>query len=297
MRACDGSIATGGGGLSAPIDLFKIRAIVPHFEASVADYKAASAATRARLAARFDIAYGDDANEKLDLFFPLGPAPAVARPVHLFIHGGYWRANSKDDFAYVADAIVAEGAIAAIADYSLMPGARMARLVDQLRRAARWLADHALEFGGDPNAISASGHSAGGHLATYLCCRGPHEAAFPDNPVRSILSVSGLYDLAPIATSFLQPEIRLSPQEIAQWSPCDAIARKDAIIRLVVGGRETAPFFEQAGRFAGRLSSLGLQPRLGSVDEEDHMTIVRSLGRPGSACAKHLAAAIAASRR
>jgi arylformamidase len=282
--------------LNLSVDPFKIRALVPHFETSVADYKGSSAATRRRLAARLDVAYGAGDHEKLDLFFPDASAGAAGRPVHLFIHGGYWRANSKDDYSYIADAIVAEGAIAAVADYSLMPEARMAALVDQVRRAARWIGAHADEFGGDPGAISASGHSAGGHLATYLGCRGPHETAFPDNPVRSILSVSGLYDLGPIATSFLQSEIGLTPEEIARWSPCDALVRPDAIVRLVVGGRETAPFFEQAGRFAGHLAGLGLQPRLASLDEEDHMTIVRSLGRVGSACAKHLAAAIAASR-
>ena len=278
-----------------PPDLFKIRAIVPHFEASVADYKTSSVATRARLPSRLNVAYGDGPDEKLDLFFPETSAAALP-PIHLFIHGGYWRAQSKDEYSYLADAIVEQGAIAAIADYSLMPGARMARLVDQVRRAAHWLGEHGREFGGDPSAISASGHSAGGHLTTYLCCRAPHEPEFPDNPLRSILSVSGLYDLSPIATSFLQAELYLTPQEIAQWSPCQATARSDAAIRLIVGGRETTPFFEQAGRFAGRLSSHGLQPRLASVDDEDHMTIVRSLGRPGSVCASHLAAAIAASR-
>lgn len=278
-----------------PPDLFKIRAIVPHFEASVADYKTSSAATRARLPSRLNVAYGDGPDEKLDLFFPEISATALL-PIHLFIHGGYWRAQSKDEYSYIADAVVEQGAIAAIADYSLLPGARMARLVDQVRRAARWLGEHGREFGGDPSAISASGHSAGGHLATYLCCRAPHEPGFPDNPVRSILAVSGLYDLTPIATSFLQAELHLTSQEIAQWSPCQAIARSDAAIRLIVGGRETTPFFEQAGRFAGRLSSLGLQPRLANVDDEDHMTIVRSLGRPGSVCAAHLADAIAASR-
>jgi arylformamidase len=279
-----------------PPDLFKIRAIVPHFEATVADYKTSSAATRARLPSRLDVAYGDDPDERLDLFFPETSAAAARLPIHLFIHGGYWRAQSKADYSYLADVIVGQGAIAAIADYSLMPGARMARLVDQARRAAHGLGEHGREFGGDPTALSASGHSAGGHLTTYLCCRAPHESEFPDNPVRSILCVSGLYDLAPIATSFLQAELHLTPQEIAQYSPCQAIARTDAAIRLIVGGRETTPFFEQAGRFAGRLSSLGLQPRLASVDDEDHMTIVRSLGRPGSVCASHLADTIAASR-
>ena len=278
-----------------PPDLFKIRAIVPHFDASVADYKISSATTRARLPSRLNVAYGDGPDEKLDLFFPKTSAAALL-PIHLFIHGGYWRAQSKDEYSYIADAVVEQGAIAAIADYSLMPGARMAKLVDQVRRAARWLGGHGPEFGGDPSAISASGHSAGGHLSTYLCCRAPHETQFPDNRVRSILAVSGLYDLAPITTSFLQPELHLTQLEVAQWSPCDAVLRSDASIRLIVGGRETTPFFEQAGRFAGRLSSLRLQPRLASVDDEDHMTIVRSLGRPGSVCASHLADAIAASR-
>jgi arylformamidase len=282
--------------LDAPIDLFRIRAFVPHFEATVADCKAASAATRAKLASRLDVAYGEGADERLDLFFPEGHATTDARAIHLFIHGGYWRANAKGDYSYIADSVVAEGAIAAIVDYSLMPGARMATLVDQVRRAARWLGAHAAEFGGDAAAISASGHSAGGHLATYLGCRAPHEAAFPDNGVRAILAVSGLYDLAPIATSFLQPELHLTPDEIAQWSPYQANPHPDVSIRLIVGGRETAPFFEQAGRFAARLSSLGSQPRLASVDGEDHVTIARSLGRPGSVCAGHLADAIAASR-
>jgi arylformamidase len=165
-----------------PPDLFKIRAIVPHFEATVADYKTSSAATRARLPSRLDVAYGDDPDERLDLFFPETSAAAARLPIHLFIHGGYWRAQSKADYSYLADVIVGQGAIAAIADYSLMPGARMARLVDQARRAAHWLGEHGREFGGDPTALSASGHSAGGHLTTYLCCRAPHESEFPDNP-------------------------------------------------------------------------------------------------------------------
>lgn len=214
----------------------------------------------------------------------------------MFVHGGYWRANSKNEYSFIADLIVAEGAIAAIVDYALMPRARMAVLVDQVRRAARWLGEHAREFRGDPAAISASGHSAGGNLAAYLGCRGPSEARFADGPVRAILAVSGLYDLAPIATSFLQPELHLTPEEIAEWSPYQAIPRADVAIRLIIGGRETAPFFEQAGRFAARLSLLGSQPRLASVDDEDHMTIVRSLGQPGRSAAAHLKDVIGASR-
>jgi acetyl esterase/lipase len=121
--------------LPQPIDLFSIRAHVPHFAECVVDYHASSAATRATLPARIDVAYGEGPDENLDLFFPDPAFSTGPAPVHLFIHGGYWRANSKNDYSFVADSIVAQGAIAAILDYSLMPGARMGALVDQVRRS------------------------------------------------------------------------------------------------------------------------------------------------------------------
>jgi len=276
-------------------DPFRFRGVLPHFEANAAEVKAASAATRARCASRLDVAYGDGPDETLDLFFPDERTKELT-PVHLFVHGGYWRANSKNDYSFIADQVCAQGAIAAIMDYALMPGARMGALVDQTRHAARWLGVNARAFGGDPKAISASGHSAGGHLVAWLGCRAPHEADLPGTPVRSVLAVSGIYDLAPIATSFLQPELHLTQEEIAQWSPCDATPRPDLAIRLVLGARETPPFFEQAGRFAGRLASHGVHPILASVEGEDHLTIARSLGRSGSVGATHLAEAIKASQ-
>jgi arylformamidase len=276
-------------------DPFMIRAHTPHFEQSVADYRASSAATRATLRGRLDVAYGDDADEKLDLFYPKRSASTGPLPIHLFVHGGYWRSFSKADYSFVADAIVAHGAIAAILDYSLMPAARMAKLVDQVRRAANWLGRHARDYGGDRDAISASGHSAGGHLAAYLVCRSPSETQFPDNPIRSALSLSGLYDLAPIAASFLQPELHLTEDEIARWSPCEATPRPDARLRLVVGGAETPPFLEQAERFTKRLGDFGPQPRPTVVPNEDHMTIVRAFGHPENDWTPLLAETIAAS--
>jgi arylformamidase len=75
----------------------------------VAGYEAASEATRSKLRSRLNVPYGEDPDEKLDLFFPRetrgGP-----RPIHMFIHGGYWRAQSKDRYAFVADEVTAETA-------------------------------------------------------------------------------------------------------------------------------------------------------------------------------------------
>ena len=278
-------------------DPFLIRAHVPQFEAIVADYGKASATTKAAFPDRRTVAYGAGRDEVLDLYLPTAEEPGQGlRPVHLFVHGGYWRANTKNDCAFVADAITAAGAIAAIMDYSLMPAARLAVLVGQVRRAAAWLAAEAESFGGDAQALSASGHSAGGHLASYLACRGPHESESVVSPIRSVLLVSGLYDLGPITRSFLQPELQLTDEEVALWSPVNAVPSPGASISLLVGDRETAPFHEQAAAFLEHLDQAGTPGRLATVEGEDHMTIVRELGRPGTPCAGFLANTIRSSR-
>jgi arylformamidase len=272
-------------------DPFRIRAIVPAFDAIAADYVSASAATRQRHRHMLDIAYGAEPRQKLDLFFPdvrNGPAP-----VHIFIHGGYWRANDRENYHFVADGVLAAGAIAIIVEYTLMPGARMAQLVSEVRQAALWVGSHIAEHGGDPDRISASGHSAGAHLASYLAALAPHEHGFPATPIRSLLLVSGIYDLRPIAESFLQAEIGLTPDEINEWSPFEATQAPDTPVTLVVGKTETEPFHLQAQDFAFAAEKRGAPVERLTIPDHDHMTIVRDMGVVGSRMAGLVAEAIA----
>jgi arylformamidase len=266
-------------------DPFKIRDHVLDAQAISDDYTLRSDRARRDIRGEFDIAYGDHPDERLDLFFPRDMEGRA--PVHIFIHGGYWRAGKKEDYAFIAEPVVAAGAIAAIVEYSLMPNVRMAKLVDQVRRAAAWVNQHAETFGGDTENLSASGLSAGAHLVFYLGARGPREAAFPETPIRSLLLGSGIYDLAPIAHSFLQPEIGLIPDEIAAWSPIDAILKPGVAIRPIVGADETAPFHDQAALLARR-NGLAVH----TLDGLNHMTIGRALGTPGTEAAALLGTTI-----
>jgi arylformamidase len=277
-------------------DPFMIRAHVPDFESHLAAYRRASERTRQSLRGVRDLAYGDHPDETLDLYLPAeGEGPF---PVHVFVHGGYWRAFSKLDFAFVADAVTAHGAIAAVIDYSLMPKARMATLVGQVRRAVAWLAANAGRWGGDPAALSASGASAGAHLASFLACRGAGEAvAGPVAPVKSLLLVSGIYDLDPITGSFLQPEIGLTEGEVAAWSPLTATPVPWPVVDVVAGADETPPFLDQGRAFADRLAAAGVASSFATLPGENHMSIATALGTPGSPLAERLGRTIAASRR
>jgi len=272
-------------------DPFKIRALVPQFDALSEGYRLASAATRARHPVEADLAYGDGPRQRLDIFVP--PGGGTGRPVHMFFHGGYWRANDRENFHFVADTVLAAGAIAVIVEYTLMPGARMAQLVDEARRAAAWVSTHIGAYGGDAGRLTASGHSAGAHLASYLAQQAPHEHGLPATRPKALLLVSGIYDLRPIVLSFLQPEIGLTAEEVAAFSPVDARQAPDTALTLVVGGAETEPFHLQAQDLAFAAHKRGAPVERLTVSGQDHMTIVRDMGVPGTRMADLLTETIA----
>lgn len=270
-------------------DAFRIRGHVANFDEIVADIVARSAETRAKVPMKADVAYGDGPSETVDLFFPREmKAPC---PVHMFIHGGYWRAFSKTDYSLVAETVVAAGAIAVIVDYALMPAVRMATLVDQVRRAKQWILDNIAQYGGDPAKLTISGHSAGAHLATTLFQheRGPSH-------VDAALLLGGLYDLKPLQKSFLRDEIALTNDEVAAFTPMKKQYDAGTKVMVVVGARETPPFHEQANSFARKLSDQGLAVSQRIVVSRNHMDSVRDLGVPYSLTGRYLAELIAGTR-
>jgi arylformamidase len=256
-------------------DEFRIRGHVANFDDIVADIVARSAATRARVPMHADIAYGDAPTEKVDLFLPA--KASTPHPVHIFIHGGYWRAFSKSDYSLVAETVVAAGAIAVIVDYALMPSVRMATLVDQVRRAKQWVLDNIARYGGDPERLTISGHSAGAQLATVLFQREREPSQ-----VRAALLLGGLYDLKPLQKSFLKAEIALTNDEVAAFTPMKKQYDASTGVFVLVGAKETPPFHLQATGFARKLSEQGLDVSQRILVNRNHMDSVRDLGVPHS---------------
>ena len=267
-------------------DPYRIRDHVADFDDIVADLRTRSASARAGLAMAGDIAYGSGPAETLDLFLPEGPRAGL--PVHIFIHGGYWRMFSKRDYSYVAQTVTRAGAIAVIIDYDLMPGVRMAAIVDQVRRAKRWVVDHIAAHGGDPERLTVSGHSAGAHLATFLF----HKQEGPSG-IRGALLLGGLYELKPLQASFLQAEIGITDAEVAAFSPIAHRYDRATSALVLVGAAETEPFHRQADAFASLLRSQRCPVSLIDLPRQDHMSSVRDLGLPNTETAAHLAALVA----
>ncbi|MEE8271511.1 MAG: alpha/beta hydrolase [Alphaproteobacteria bacterium] len=252
------------------------RGNVPDFQTYLDRWVADSAAARRDLTGALDLAFGPDPAERLDLFVADGAGSA---PVHMFFHGGYWRALGKDDFSYVARPLVAAGAMAVVVNYGLIPAIDMDQLVRQCRAAVAWTYRNAAAHGGDPERIHVSGHSAGGHLVAMLAATDwLGDFGLPADVVRGGLALSGLFDLEPIRLCFLNDELGLTPDQVRRNSPITMPPRVPMAMAIAYGGDETAEYARQSAAYADLLRRNDKAPELRTIAARHHMSVATDLG-------------------
>ena len=144
----------------------------------------------------------------------------------MFIHGGYWRALDKADFAFVAPPFVAQGIAVAVVNYDLCPDVSIATIVDECRRAVAWLAREGRAHGAGADRIVVGGHSAGGHLAAMMLATDWRCGRLRARPVAAGVSLSGVHDLAPLVQFSFNADFRLDDAEAARLSPVAAARRR-----------------------------------------------------------------------
>lgn len=260
-------------------DLYRNRDFIPDFDEIIAETAARSRELASRVDMRPDVPYGPGPREKMDIIFP--PHLAKGAPLHMFIHGGYWRSGSKEDHRLIAAPILAVGGIAAIVTYDLMPETRLGAIVGQVRAASRHLAAMAPELGADAARLTASGHSAGAHLASYLAAIGPEESFLPDVPTLSgLLLVSGIYDLTDIPSSFLKNEAKMTAAEASTWSPLTSRHFHGPRRIVMLSEKDTAPFHVQGHQLTTLLERKALAGELRIESGLDHLKIVLALSDP-----------------
>ena len=195
-----------------------------------------------------DVRYGALAAERLDLLKPL----ASNAPVLVFIHGGYWQWLDKDDYAFALEPLVAAGVLVATINYPLCPEISLDTLVDRVRAACAWVWQNVHDYGGDPERLHIAGHSAGGHLAAMMAAT--DWPTFQDNlsrdMIKSIIPISGLYDLEPLRWTSLNDGVRMDLESAKRNSPLFMAPTTALDVTVVVGGRETDEFHRQSREFA-----------------------------------------------
>jgi acetyl esterase len=97
------------------------------------------------------------------------PTLAQDLPALVYLHGGGFVICNLDTHDRLCRSLAnASGCVVVSVDYRLAPEYKFPAAVDDAYSATRYVAEHAAEFGIDPNRIAVGGDSAGGTLATVV---------------------------------------------------------------------------------------------------------------------------------
>ena len=233
---------------------------------------------------RSAVAYGPTLSETLDIF----PAEKHCSPIHIFFHGGYWHSLMSRDFAFVAEGLVRNGITAVLVNYALCPSVSIDEIVRQSRAAAAWTYRNAEDFGGNPEQITVSGHSAGGHLTGMLLSTDwEKNYGLPPNLIKGFLPVSGLFDLKPFPFSWLQPKLLLSSEQVLRNSPVFLKPVYSPHVMVAVGADESHEFQRQSKNYTIFLQKHGVPAEYLSMPGKNHFNIIHDfLGDGGLLCKK-----------
>jgi arylformamidase len=234
----------------------RVRAAVPHMD---------------------EVPFGPSAAEHVDVY----PAKTKGAPVHVFIHGGYWRAFTSKDFAFVAEAFHVRDVAAVLVNYALCPEVTVGEIVRQCREAVAWTWRRAAEFHADPSRLTVSGHSAGGHLTAMMLATDWTKHGLPADAIKAACPISGLFDLGPFPHSFLQPQLKLDDRQVAEQSPLRHPVRARCPVLVAVGGDESAEFHRQSEEYVAHAKAHGLETRYLDVPGKDHFSVLEDFSAPG----------------
>jgi acetyl esterase/lipase len=217
-----------------------------------------------------NIAYGADLRQHVDIYIPTKMSkPPVTL---LFFYGGSWQYGKKEDYRFVGQAFASQGFITVIADYRLYPSVYYPAFMDDTAKALVWVHEHIRSYGGDPNNIFVSGHSAGGFNAMMLTVNHQflQRAGGKLSWIRGAIGLAGPYDFLP----FTEPEVKalFSKVKDQDTQPINFVGPGLPPILLLTGDADTEVFPKNAIHMYHKLQKFNdpveliIYPKIGHID-------------------------------
>lgn len=233
---------------------YDVEASVEDFGVYVDFFVNGSAAARADYPNILSVQYGPTRAETLDIFPGRKDGPVV-----IFIHGGYWKSLSSQEFSLVAPGLVERGATVVIPNYALLPSVTIDEITRQMETAVAWVSRNIANYGADPQKLILSGHSAGGHLTSMLMGTDWAEKyGLEGRVIAAGCAISGLFDLRPLYYTSMQADFCFTHDQILRNSPIFQLPETAPKLLITLGGSQPKEFARQSRDYHTAWTAAGL---------------------------------------
>jgi len=233
-----------------------------------------------------NVEYANPDDQHLQLNIARPKADSQLFPAVLCIHGGGFRAGSREGYNQLCLSLAHHGFVAATITYRLAPKYQFPAAVHDAKAAVRWLRANAAEYKIDPRRIGVTGGSAGGHLAQFLgVTAGVAEFEGDQNPgfssgVACVVNVYGPSDFTKsygksvdaheVLPLWLGGNVEQARLRHIEASPLNWVTPHTAPTLLIHGTEDKYVAYEQALWMHDRLAACGVEVELLTLQGAGH---------------------------
>ncbi len=222
-----------------------------------------------------NLCYGKTSLQKLDVFYKYKKKNL---PIHIFIHGGYWRALDKSYHSHMALPFIKNNICFFNINYELCPKVKLTDIKNQIIKAILWIHKNAKKFGGDNNNIVLSGHSAGAHLVSMMLSVNWIKYNINPNIFKGIALISGIYNTEIVPDLKVNDEIRLSNIEAIRNNPFRLKPKLNTKAIISYGNKEPLLWQKQSKKFLKFLNNNNFQCKEIISKNDNHFSLIDTLG-------------------
>lgn len=220
------------------------------------------------------VAYGAHPRQKLDVYAPPGVKDA---PVVVFFYGGSWNSGARVDYGFLGTALAAQGFVAVLPDYRLVPEVQFPAFVEDGAAATAWVQREIGQFGGAGQRVVVGGHSAGAYIASMLAFEPSYLGqAGAKERLRGFAGLAGPYDFLPLRYETMIAAFGNWPRPV-ETQPVAFVKAGAPPALLLQGAADTTVPPRHAQSLAERLKATGNDVELVIYDGVDHVDIMLAL--------------------
>lgn len=241
------------------------------------------------------VTYNAKHNLQLDVYAPR----KIKEPkkILVFVHGGNWVHGKKSIYPFFGKGMARKGVIGVVINYRLSPATDYEGMATDVAEAVKWVKDNCNSFGGDPDNIYISGHSAGAQLAALVATDNRYfEKLGMKNPIKGtvLIDAFGLDMYRYFSLSKNENDTmyrRVFSNDSATWkkaSPAYHLSKSMPPFILFVGGK-TYPVIRQMNQeFYAAVAKYQPATEFIIVKRKRHVPMIFQFINPGARAYKQI---------